>query len=391
MKKIILFLTIVVLCGCATTNELLIKEGNEIKSVNQEQVLRKVKECQEEVTPPRRGSPGWGHYYGRVQRKNEVCRRELSPIYNWYNDRLSREVLKNDDPKSLEQAYKEWEAKKDLQVIHELTVYYSGSDRSGLLRSHIEESNIKLSKERKDIKQLRATYWKLGFVKGPGQAAWVENMISVGIKEIDKSEAEERRKRELEIAEQKRREAEERKRQDEIAARKAKEKTDAEFAMAHPDLSTVPGVAGNLPSNKTPKTRAALSFGGTWWHNKNGFGDLKWGADLGKLLGQKDSLGRTTKRNGNAEYTRTGDGLRYYFYNGKFYSVGMISYMPAQRMFTDLVEDYGRPTNTGGGLGFQTAEWNVGNVKVLLKGGSVGFTVYWMYTPIAAKAAIALK
>jgi HEAT repeat protein len=140
--------------------------------------------------------------------------------------------------------------------------------------------------------------------------------------------------------------------------------------------------AGELPPNrnKTGNAKIDMAYGGKCWHNKYGFGDLNWGADIGTL--------RLPKKNGNAIYTRDGEGLRYYFYNGKFYGVGMLSYMPAQTMFTGLVEDYGRPSRTGGGLGFQTAEWNMGKVRIFLKGGSIGFTAYWMYIPIAAKAGL---
>lgn len=339
--------------------------------------------------------------------------REAFPIYELYMRRLKKEVIEQTSLEELKSTYQRWRESKDLYVVAALreataingvvnqwTKFIDDFIRSSYFK--VEELRSKaIEGSVEDLSKIEIAYWKTVFIDVPDElhirlmgafinrkcsptSSTIRTTPSAGIAKIieEVKLAEEKRKKEAimkqELA----------KRQEEIAAKKAKEKADAEFEMAHPDASAKPRIAGNLPANKTPKTNVALSFGGTWWHNKNGFGDLKWGADIGNLLGQKDSLGRITKRDGRAEYTRTGDGLRYYFYNGKFYGVGMLSYMPADRMFVDLMSDYGRPDETGGGLGFQTAEWNVGNTRIFLKGGSVGFTAYWMYMPIASKAGL---
>jgi uncharacterized protein YgiM (DUF1202 family) len=387
----------------------------DIKSVNPEQALQTVLKCNwceryKDYQPDQRGR----YITYRWAVKSIDCR-EAFPIYELYMRRLTKEVIEQTNLEELQSTYQRWKESKDLNVVaalREATAINGVVDQwTKFIDEFIRSSYFKVEELRskaidgsaEDLSKIKIAYWKAKFIDIPDElhiqlmgafihrkcsptSSTIKATPSAGLARIieEVKVAEEKRKQEAimkqELA----------KRQEEIAAKKAKEKADAEFAMAHPDVSTTAGVAGNLPSNKTPKTHAALSFGGTWWHNKDGFGDLKWGTDIRTLLREKDSLGKTVKRDGNSEYTRTGDGLRYYFYNGKFYGVAMLTYMPAQKMYTDLVEDYGLPTRTGGGLGYQTAEWNVGNTRVFLKGGSVGFTAYWMYMPIASKAADSL-
>jgi hypothetical protein len=197
-------------------------------SANPEQVLQVIKKCEEFRSTPTAGPQRWKI----MQKQREGCR-ELHPIYEWYINRLSKEVkiIESIDPESLGLTYKEWEVSKDLQVVHELTRYTNPPNEAWIpipgegVRSNqwntfigsVKKSCGELMKD-ENIILLKAAYWKWSFIEGQNKAVWIKNIID---KKIEKAKAEERRKQELAIDEERRKEDEERRKVEaEIAERK---------------------------------------------------------------------------------------------------------------------------------------------------------------------------
>lgn len=173
MKKLVLVLLAgLLVVGCATVNT---KPEERFTSLDPLRAVEILKQCDwyesrkmyPKETDPNPAKKGWIYVGESTFIRNKDCKVGY-PVYEWYIERLTKEVIEQTDPETLEDTYKKWGSSKDLQIVEALIISIYGhgiTNQWTEFVNNFSKTCAEQSENSSDVLQLRAIYWKCRFIE----------------------------------------------------------------------------------------------------------------------------------------------------------------------------------------------------------------------------------